>query len=160
MSFVSFFCCFCLHITEYEQIRRGAQNFLGPRGVKYLNMGLNALVISPHLKNHSWSVIFVYIQKIVAYSIEYAIVVLCAYLQRETERLRQVLTTLSTAKITQYSWWMNEICVCSIGGMIAGEKNWSTQRKLCLNATPSTTDPAWNGLGSNPDLYNARIMNV
>jgi hypothetical protein len=28
-----------LHITEYEQIR-GAQNFLGPRGVKYLNTGL------------------------------------------------------------------------------------------------------------------------
>ena len=32
--------CFCLHITEYEQIRGGAQNFLGPRGVKYLNTGL------------------------------------------------------------------------------------------------------------------------
>jgi hypothetical protein len=39
LSFVSFLCCFCLHITEYEQIR-GAQNFLGPRGVKYLNTGL------------------------------------------------------------------------------------------------------------------------
>jgi hypothetical protein len=32
-------CCFCLHITEYEQIR-GGQNFLGPRGVKYLNTAL------------------------------------------------------------------------------------------------------------------------
>jgi hypothetical protein len=39
-SFVSFLCCFCLHITEYEQIMGGAQNFLGPRGVKYLNTGL------------------------------------------------------------------------------------------------------------------------
>jgi hypothetical protein len=36
-----FLCCFCLHITAYEQIRgEGAQNFLGPRGVKYLNTGL------------------------------------------------------------------------------------------------------------------------
>jgi hypothetical protein len=35
---------FCLHIIEYKQIRRGggggAQNFFGPRGVKYLNTGL------------------------------------------------------------------------------------------------------------------------
>ena len=44
-SFVSFLCCFCLHITEYEQIREGgAQNFLGPRGVKYLNTGLVAVL--------------------------------------------------------------------------------------------------------------------
>jgi hypothetical protein len=44
LSFVSFLCCFCLHITEYEQIRgRGAQNFLGPRSVKYLNTGLVVL---------------------------------------------------------------------------------------------------------------------
>jgi hypothetical protein len=37
-----FVCCFCLHITEYEQIGGGGggQNFLGPRGVKYLNTGL------------------------------------------------------------------------------------------------------------------------
>jgi hypothetical protein len=35
-----FLCWFYLHITEYEQIR-GAQNFLRPRGVKYLNAGLN-----------------------------------------------------------------------------------------------------------------------
>ena len=41
LSFVSFLCCFCLHITEYEQIGGGgAQNFLGPRGVIYLNTGL------------------------------------------------------------------------------------------------------------------------
>ena len=40
LSFVSFLCCFCLHITEYEQIMGGAQNFLGPRGIKYLNTGL------------------------------------------------------------------------------------------------------------------------
>jgi hypothetical protein len=33
-------CCFGLHITEYEQGGEGAQNFLGPRGVKYLNTGL------------------------------------------------------------------------------------------------------------------------
>ena len=25
LSFVSFLCCFCLHITEYEQIRGGAK---------------------------------------------------------------------------------------------------------------------------------------
>jgi hypothetical protein len=37
---LSVFCVFCcLHITEYEQIRRGG-HFLGPRGVKYLNTGL------------------------------------------------------------------------------------------------------------------------
>jgi hypothetical protein len=41
-SFVSFLCCFCFHITEYEQMWGGAQNFLGPRGVKYLNTGLGA----------------------------------------------------------------------------------------------------------------------
>jgi hypothetical protein len=37
-----FWCCFCLHITEYEQIRGvgEAQNVLGPRGVKHPNMGL------------------------------------------------------------------------------------------------------------------------
>jgi hypothetical protein len=38
-----FLCCFCLHITEYKQIREGGggpQNFIGPRGVKYLNTGL------------------------------------------------------------------------------------------------------------------------
>jgi hypothetical protein len=29
-SFVSFLCCFCLHITEYEQIRKGEHIFLGP----------------------------------------------------------------------------------------------------------------------------------
>jgi hypothetical protein len=45
LSFVSFLCCFWLHITEYEQIRGGgAQNFLGPRGVKYLNTGLYATI--------------------------------------------------------------------------------------------------------------------
>ena len=37
--FCQFFVLFCLHITEYEQIR-GGQHFLGPRGVKYLNTGL------------------------------------------------------------------------------------------------------------------------
>jgi hypothetical protein len=39
---LSVFCVFCLHITEYEQIRRGGggAHFLGPRGVKYLNTGL------------------------------------------------------------------------------------------------------------------------
>jgi hypothetical protein len=42
LSFVSFLCWFCLHITEYEQIGGGggAQNFGGPRGLKYLNTGL------------------------------------------------------------------------------------------------------------------------
>jgi hypothetical protein len=40
LSFVSFLCCFCLHITEYEQMVEGGQSFLGPRGVKYLNTGL------------------------------------------------------------------------------------------------------------------------
>ena len=37
-----FLCCFCLHITEYEQIME-AQNFVGPRGVKYLNTGLHTV---------------------------------------------------------------------------------------------------------------------
>jgi hypothetical protein len=37
--FCQFSVYFCLHITKYEQIRRGAY-FLGPRGVKYLNTGL------------------------------------------------------------------------------------------------------------------------
>jgi hypothetical protein len=40
-----FVLCFCLHITEYEQMEGGgggAQNFLGPRGVKYLNTSLAA----------------------------------------------------------------------------------------------------------------------
>jgi hypothetical protein len=44
LSFVSFLCCFCLHITEYGQIKGvgvGAQNFLGPSFVKYLNTDLN-----------------------------------------------------------------------------------------------------------------------
>jgi hypothetical protein len=44
-----FLCCFCLHITEYEQIRGGAQNFLGPRSAKYLNTGLD-IYISALLK--------------------------------------------------------------------------------------------------------------
>ena len=31
LSFVSFLCCFCLHITEYKQIRGGGRKiFLGP----------------------------------------------------------------------------------------------------------------------------------
>ena len=31
LSFVSFLCCFCLHITEYKQIRGGGGKiFLGP----------------------------------------------------------------------------------------------------------------------------------
>ena len=48
LSFVGLLCCFCLHITEYEQIRGGAQNFLGPRGVKYLNTGLSgAITVTP-----------------------------------------------------------------------------------------------------------------
>ena len=50
LSFVSFLCCFCLHITEYEQIGGGAQNFLGPRGVKYLNTGLVTLIRLPILR--------------------------------------------------------------------------------------------------------------
>jgi hypothetical protein len=37
--------------AEYEQIRGGAQNFLGPRGVKYLNTGLAVRFTS--MKNSS-----------------------------------------------------------------------------------------------------------
>jgi hypothetical protein len=40
LSFVSFLCCFLL---TYEQIREGGQNFLGPRGIKYVNTGLVTL---------------------------------------------------------------------------------------------------------------------
>jgi hypothetical protein len=56
LSFVNFLCWFCLHIPEY-----GAQNFLGPRGVKYLNMGLPVLMksIMPYLHLCLWHVFFV-----------------------------------------------------------------------------------------------------
>jgi hypothetical protein len=30
LSFISFLCCFCLHITEFEQMGRGGKIFLGP----------------------------------------------------------------------------------------------------------------------------------
>jgi hypothetical protein len=42
------------------------------------------------------------------------------------------------------------------GRMILTEKIRSTRRKSCLTATPSTTDPIWNGPESNGGLRDAR----
>ena len=46
---------FCLHITEYKQIGGGAQNFLGPRGVKYLNTGLDILMSETCWAHKKWN---------------------------------------------------------------------------------------------------------
>jgi hypothetical protein len=40
LSFVSFLCCFYLHVTEYEQMRVGGAKFSWAQGRKYLNTGL------------------------------------------------------------------------------------------------------------------------
>ena len=64
--------------------------------------------------------------------------------------------TLSLAWHTNNQWYIKEIWVWSIGGMITTGENWSTQKKHCSSGSLCITNRTWIDLKTVPNLRGER----